>query len=267
MRQILYTIEDRLDHLAWRMPKSPTGTAEQFYSLRAQAEQVQYPEVDEVEREADFAIDPSWLSHLALHTQVVQKKSVLTYPAHGRLLYAILRRHIEGSPEKFFTVLETGTARGYSALCMAKAIADSGKDGRIITIDVLPHRTKTYWNCIDDLDGPKTRAELLAPWPDLLNLITFIQGDTLRQLPRIGVSRVNFAFLDAQHTKSAVEHEFSVVEPLQMSGDMMFFDDVTPLQFPGVVDAVNEIERTGKYKLKRLKAEERRSFAWGEKIS
>lgn len=265
MRRILYSIEDRLDQGAWRMPKSPKGTAEEYCALLAKAELVNYPEVDEIEQESGFAIDGKWLSNLALHTQVVKKKSVLTYPAHGRLLYAILRRHIEDSAEHFFTVMETGTARGYSALCMGKAIADSGKGGRIITIDVLPHQTKMYWNCIDDLEGRKTRAELLSPWSDLLNLITFVQGDTLRQLPRIGVSRVNFAFLDAQHTQAAVEHEFSIVEPLQQRGDVVFFDDVTPDQFPGVVQAVEQIERRGNYRLRRLKAAERRSFAWGSK--
>lgn len=268
VRRLRFSIEDRLDS-RWNndpLVGAPSASAEEFHALRREAEAHDYPDVDAVEREVGFAIDPAWLSELGFHTQVVKKRSALTYPAHGRLLYAILRRHIADSAERFFTVVETGTARGYSALCIAKALVDSGKDGRIVTIDVLPHLVPIYWNCIDDLDGRKTRAELLAPWSDLLDRIVFLQGDTLRQLPRVGVGRVNFAFLDAQHTRHAVMQEFAFVAPLQRAGDMVFFDDVTPGQFPGVVDAVAEIEARGEYRLRRLTAARSRSYAWGPRV-
>jgi predicted O-methyltransferase YrrM len=126
-------------------------------------------------------------------------------------------------------------------------------------IDRLPHLTPIYWNCIDDLDRRKTRRELLAPWSDLTSLITFIEGDTLHQLGKIGLGRVNFAYLDAQHTKDDVLHEFNRIVPLQQPGDVVFFDDVTPEQFPGVVAAVDRIE-SGDYDMRHVGAG--RGFAW-----
>jgi len=122
-----------------------------------------------------------------------------------------------------------------------------------------------YWNCIDDAEGKKSRAELLAPWSDLLERIIFIQGDTRSTLPRLGLERIHFAFLDAQHIETSVLQEFSCVQALQKAGDMVVFDDVTPMVFPGVVAAVDRIEAEGDYDVVRLPASDRRSYAWSTK--
>lgn len=45
----------------------------------------------------------------------------------------------------------------------------------------------------------------------------------------------------------------------------MFFYDVRPSQFLGVVEAVNEIERRGRHKLLRLRVAERRTCAWEQR--
>ena len=92
---------------------------------------------------------------------------------HGRVVYALIRKYIETSDIKFINIIETGTARGFSAICMAKAIKDSNISGHIDTIDVLSHLRPQIWNCVDDLDGIKSRKEILAPWQELTNMITF----------------------------------------------------------------------------------------------
>jgi predicted O-methyltransferase YrrM len=252
-----------VDAALYRDPfgKSPRGTAADYKALHEQAKAKQFIKIDALEDETGFAIDRDWLDELALHTQIAKKKSDLAYP-HGRLLYSLLRRYIADSGEPFVTVCETGTARGFSALCMAKAISDSGVPGRVFTFDVLPHLKRQYWNCIDDHDGRKSRAELLAPWSDLLRLVTFVHGDTHLMLERVGLERINFAFLDAQHVKRAVLHEFNIVSARQRPGDMTVFDDVTPSAYPGVVAAVQEVERQCEYKVKRLTISESRSYAW-----
>ena len=51
------------------------------------------------------------------------------------------------------TILETGTARGYSSICMSKALNDRKQKGKIFTIDILPNNKKMYWNCIEDHKG------------------------------------------------------------------------------------------------------------------
>lgn len=247
------------------LAKGPSGSPDDFKKIHAKAQAKTFPAVDTIEQECGFAIDREWMESLALHTQVVRKKSDICY-VHGRILYALLRKHIADSGESFITIVETGTARGFSALCMAKAIADSGVDGRIITLDIIPHLTPIYWNCIDDFEGRKTRAELLKPWNEWANKITFLHGDTLLMLPRVGVSRVNFAFLDAQHIRRSVIAEFNAVTALQQPGDMIFFDDVTPAAYPGVAKAVDEIEEEGHYALRRFEASNQRAYAWGTKL-
>jgi predicted O-methyltransferase YrrM len=241
--------------------KTPFATRQQYLSWFEETRRKAYPEVDLLEADCGYSIDREWLDELAFHTQITCKKSELGYP-HGRILYSLLRKQIISQGWTWVDIVETGTARGFSALCMAKAVRDAGVDGRIITIDVLSHLKPQIWNCIDDHDGPKSRAKILEPWADLLKMITFLQGDTLYMLQRIGLERINFAFLDAQHTEKSVIQEFQSVQSRQVSGDMVVFDDVTPAVFPGVVNAVNRIEMQGGYKVDRLSVSQSRSYAW-----
>ena len=70
--------------------------------------------------------------------------------------------------------------------------------------------------------------------------VVFAQGDSARALPRLGVARVNFAFLDGHHTYPYVMREFEWLRPRQRPGDVVVFDDYTDT-FPGVIRAVDEI--------------------------
>ena len=139
---------------------------------------------------------------MCLITQTCIKKSDLNYN-HGRILYSLLSRYIESNREKKIniTILETGTARGFSAICMSKALNDRNSNGKIITLDCISHNQKIYWNSITDFEGKKDRSELLQKWSNELSNIIFLQGWNLDILSKIGVERINFAFLDAQHTK------------------------------------------------------------------
>ncbi|MER9082567.1 class I SAM-dependent methyltransferase [Mesorhizobium sp. M0895] len=244
---------------------APHATREQYLGWYQQAQKHEFHEIDRLEKDLGYAIDRQWLDELALHTQIVKKKSDLAYP-HGRLLYALMRDMLSNSGLDFTTVLETGTARGFSALCMSKAMADHGVAGRIVTLDVLPHLKRQIWNCIDDHDGPKSRAEILQPWADLARNVLFLQGDTLDLLPKVGLDRINFAFLDAQHIESSVMQEFELVSARQEKGDMIVFDDVTSKLFPGVVKAVDRIENFGLYNVKRLVISDSRAYAWAQRI-
>jgi predicted O-methyltransferase YrrM len=244
--------------------KKPHASREDYLALFEEARLKQYPQIDELEAELGYAIDRLWLDELALHTQIVKKKSELAYP-HGRLLYSLLRRMIAELGLDFVSILETGTARGFSAVCMAKALEDAKVDGWIVTVDVLSHQRSQIWNCIDDHDGPKSRASLLEPWSKLTRKIVFMQGDTLHLLPRIGMGRVHFAFLDNQHTAESVMQEFGIVSSMQQSGDIIVFDDVTPMVFPGVVAAVDKIETRKDYQVRRMTLSHQRAYAWAQR--
>ena len=106
---------------------------------------------------------------------MAKKESYINYQ-HGILIYAFLRNYINKNQIEELYILETGTARGYSSICMSKAIIDSSSKGIINTIDYLPSNKKMYWNCIKDFEGKHTRFELLKDWEEELSNIKFVEG-------------------------------------------------------------------------------------------
>ncbi len=236
-----------IDKLAYRrfyrfpFGDKPLADAATYRKIWQQAKQVPYPDIDQYEHETGFAIDREWFHDLALLTQVVIKQSDICYQ-HGRLLYSALSQYTAQHHDQAINILETGTARGFSALCMAKALHDRRQFGKIITFDVLPHNNKMYWNCIADDQGPQTRAGLLNGYQSLIDeYVVFHQGDTKIELQKIEIPHIHFAFLDGQHTYDYAMYEFDYVTKRQNPGDIIFFDDYTPQKFPEIVKAVNEI--------------------------
>ena len=235
----------------------------QYLLLHKKAIKKENQKVINFEKKIGFFIDKQWFNDITLVTQTCIKNSELNFN-HGRLIYSLLGKYIEDHSKKDLnnlTILETGTARGFSALCMSKAINDRKMNGKIITIDCISHNDKMYWGCISDFDGVKTREELLSKWPEELSNIVFIHGWTTETLKKIGINRIHFAFLDAQHTKNAVLEEFQFINKRQIKGDIVFFDDVTPNVFDGVCAAVEEIEIYYPYKIKYLPFDKNRGYA------
>lgn len=243
------------DYIWYNYPfgNKPSGSKEDYLKLAEHVKTQKYPEINAYEENLGISIDFSWLDRLALQTQITIKKSKLCY-AHGRILYSTLsdylkKRSKELHNEKIF-ILETGTARGFSAICMAKALADNQKNGLVLTYDVLPHSTKMYWNSINDLiNGPQTRSQLLENWKNLCQkYILFHQGDTRVELKKIYSERVHFAFLDGSHTYNDVIYEFNQIKDKQETGDIIIYDDYSKNKFPGIVKAVDEICHKNNYK-------------------
>ena len=242
--------------------REPNGCRDHYLSLYESAIVKVFEEIDEYELVTGCAIDRDWLNQLALQTQVVVKSSELCF-AHGRILYSALSSYCRTNPElSHIRVCETGTARGFSATCMAKALDDNSKNGLIVTYDNLPHDHKMYWNTVSDHDrGKITRAQLLDQWSILAdNYIFFQQGDTRVQLSRHGMRRIHFAFLDGAHTYEDVMFEFLKIKDAQLSGDIIVFDDYTPRIFPGLVNAVDEICQKYSYRRRDLVASDARGY-------
>lgn len=239
----------------------PKASQEIYKKLAQEAAEQAYPEIDSFEEIAGYAIAADWLHDLALHTQVVVKKSPLCY-AHGRVLYSALSRYLESiAGSETIKIVETGTARGFSGLCMARALSDMGRHGSIVTFDTLPHQVPIYWNCIDDINGKRSRETLLTPWSDLVQeYLVFLQGDTRMMLQRVNLGRVHFAFLDGAHTYTDVSFEFRQVAIDQRPGDIVVFDDYTPGQYPGLVQAVDEICKLYNYLPNKLFAHSGRGY-------
>lgn len=265
---------ENLSNYVWNnfpFGNTPKAKKEEYLRLAEEAKKEIYPEIDEYEKLKGFKIDKEWLDDLALHTQITVKNSKLCY-AHGRLLYTALLDYIskqnDNDVKERITIIETGTAKGFSSLCMAKALDDSRRNGIIITFDFLPHFKKMYWNLIDDVDGPKKRSELLDKWKKLIsNYIIYQQGDTRLELKKLQVDRINFAFLDGAHTYEDVMYEFNEIKNSQINGDIIVFDDYSNKKFSGVVRAVDKICNEFGYEKKLLKSLNTRGYIIAEKIT
>ena len=244
---------------------APLAPPAEYQRLWTEARNQSYPVVDRYEEACGAAIDPEWFHQLALLTQVPVKPSAICYQ-HGRLLYATLVHYIRTRTHDHLTIVETGTARGFSAMCMAKALNDTGASGKIVSFDVLPHETRILWNCVRDVEGPRTRAELLHDYAGLIERhVIFHRGDTKRELAKMSVPRVHFAFLDSVHSYDHVMAEFSSIHDRQAAGDILVFDDYTPDAYPGVVKAADEICLAHGYSRNVVMANSQRCYLMAEK--
>ena len=257
------------------LPRYPFGKSiraekQKYLDLHNKALKLDDSLICAFEEKSGFKIDINWWSDLALHTQVVIKKGQLNF-FHGRILYSTLSAYLNNLDKKYLknnvvNIFETGTARGFSSICMARAIIDLKCQGTITTIDCISHNKSFYWNCIDDHKGPQTRYDLLKKWNKELSKIIFIQGWTNEIIPKLGIQRINFAFLDAKHTKNDVLKEFEFVSKKQIKGDIVVFDDVTRKKFPGICEAVKIIEKKYNYKIENLNFDDLRGYAIATKL-
>jgi predicted O-methyltransferase YrrM len=187
------------------------------------------------------------INHAALICQVTIKSSDIDY-SHGFLLVSLIKKIKRDSNLRDFRYLETGTARGFSAVVVAKVAQDLFQDYRVTTIDVLQHETKRYWNSIGDSKGRRSRPELLEPYRDLLPRINFLTTRAVRYMREHESERFHLVFLDAQHTHKDVRREFNWVAKKQKSGDVIFIDDVTEGQFDGICKFVREAKMDTRYR-------------------
>lgn len=241
---------------------------EHYLKLFNDASIVNYSKVDEYENESQISINTDWLNELALLTQITIKKNDLCY-AHGRVIYTALSNRIRNlNKNENITIIETGTARGFSSLCMAKSMEDNKFFGKILTLDQLPHDTEIYWNSISDhINGKISRRSLLIKWQELINkYILFFNGDSRVLLNSMNFSRVHFAFLDGCHTYDDVIYEFNSISDHQLSGDVIVFDDYTTNTYDGVVKAVDEICSKYSYKKKIIYLNKKRSLLIASKL-
>ena len=111
--------------------KTVSKIPKEYLWLRSlKVKNIKYKEIDNFEESCGYFLDKDWLDNLALYTQIVIKKSQINYQ-HGRILYSLLMKYLNQNNDKI-NVLETGTARGFSSICMSKAILDLGPKSLII---------------------------------------------------------------------------------------------------------------------------------------
>lgn len=215
-----------------------------------------YPLVDAFEAQSGFAVDRDRLLEAAKVLACPVKANAPNWQ-HGRVLYAAVSRYIVEHPNtEAFNILDVGTAKGFSALCLLWSLQDSGKAGRVTSVDVIDPLGRVQRNTIAEVDGLKTLAETLAPWPEAQS-IDFRKSTGIEWLHGHG-DRIHVAFIDGKHSGAVVLQEGHLLAVRQMPGDLAIFDDV---HIPDVSIAVNSLYPD--YRLKYLEVLPNRHYAIG----
>ena len=197
--------------------------------------------------------DLEFFKDLSLRTAVsikFQEKTPDFY--YAIVLFSVAREYVKHNTGPL-TILETGTAKGFSALLLSRATLLEEKQATIYTLDIVPHEQPRFWNVFGDLNsGKRTRAELLKDYPIETQRINFLSGDSAETMGQINTPRIHIAFLDAMHEYVPLRAEFDFVSSRQEAGDLVIFDDVMPLKFPGVHKLVEEVEKGQIYSVQRV---------------
>jgi hypothetical protein len=216
-----------------------------------------YPVVDAFERRMGYAIDPIKLTSAARVLACPVKANPPNWQ-HGRVLYAAVREYLHRvRPQEPGYLLDIGTAKGFSALCLYWAMWDGDYVGGVHSLDVIDPESRESRNTIAELDDPKSLYEVLEPWPEYQQ-IHFHKATGQQWLVAYSF-RPNVAFVDGRHKYEVVSWEAALLAERQQSGDMAIFDDA---QIAGVAKALKEQKA---YELEYLEILPNRRYAIGRR--
>lgn len=236
---------------------TPSPTRADYDAAFTREAAVLYPVIDELEQRLGYALDRVRLERAARVLACPVKRNPPCWQ-HGRVLYALTRARLASwaAIDGPLTLLDIGTAKGFSALCLQWALDDARVDGVVWSIDVIDPHGRVSRNTVAEVDGLRTLEEILAPWPEAAR-IRFVRG-TGEEWLRTTRGRLAVAFVDGKHTRQAVETEAALLEQRQDPGDVALFDDV---QIPPVAEAVRIVADT--YALKELRPLAHRAYMIG----
>lgn len=223
-----------------------------------------YPNITEFENRCGRAMHPTVINNMAKVLACPVKANPPNWQ-HGRVIYAEARRYLmmDNHLSKIFCFVDIGTAKGFSALCMAHAIADAGAVGKVLSYDVIDPDSREPRNAPTDLlDEIPTAVELVAGFrPQRVPVLLF--GANHRPTHE---HRINFAFIDGKHSHESVKNDAGAIMARQQRGDVIIFDD---LQIEGVARAVAEIGMLGlgRYEVEALEAHPGRRYAIARRVT
>lgn len=205
----------------------PQTTSAALYAEIFDLERSQtYPAVDAFEHRKGYAIDRVRLEAAARVLSCPFKAAAPNWQ-HGRVIYAAIAKAVGDAvwTPGMWVHVDIGTAKGFSALCARWAIDQFGVPAAVHSVDVLPQRERVRRNTCAEVDGLKTLAEVLAPWPEAVGMIAFHESTGIDFLRRSG-ERIHSAFVDGKHSAEAVGAEWRELAKRQEHGDIAIFDDV-----------------------------------------
>lgn len=238
--------------------KAATPVYRQDYEDAFRAEQArQYPSVDIFEARVGHALARRTLEAAA----EVLACPVKAHPPcwqHGRVLYAVARRRLEALPESESPVrlLDIGTAKGFSALCLQYALDHAHRTGLVTTVDVIDPLEAVRRNTAAEVDGFKTLREILAPFPAASRIVA-LKTTGLAWLEST-TGRLHVVFVDGKHTGAVVAQESRLIAQRQEPGDVVVWDDVH------IADVRAAVEKmAGAYEIEWLQVLPHRAYAIG----
>jgi predicted O-methyltransferase YrrM len=197
---------------------------------------IEYPAVDKLEARLGFKVDREMLENAARVLACPVKVNTPCWQ-HGRVVYAAARWYLQSRPKaENVAMLDIGTAKGFSALCVRWAADHSRRRADVTSVDVIDPEARQRRNTVAEVGGMLTLAETLAPWPEA-HRIQFVRSTGVDWLMRYQ-GRVHFAFIDGKHSYDAVSLEIGLLRTRQQAGDVTVLDD---LQIPGVARAVEKM--------------------------
>ncbi len=236
------------------MIATDTVTAAAYREAFATEQRVSYPVVDAFEATTGYALDRERLEAAALVLACPLKKSAPNWQ-HGRVLYSAVRRYLAGQTGPV-TLLDIGSAKGFSALCLLWAMQDAKVSGTVVSVDIIDPQARVSRKTIAEVDGLLTLAETLAPWPEATE-IRFVQSTGIDWLVA-HPERIHIAFVDGSHDAETVQQEGILLGACQKPGDLAIFDDV---QRPAVSIAIQAL--LDAYRFDVLKVLNTRHYAIG----
>ena len=148
---------------------------------------------------------------------------------YGYLLYKLVGRL--GS-ECTSVILDIGTARGLSAITMARGLLDANSSGRVFSVDVLEHHRPLVWHSgVHDAEEPLagvsiSRSQIWSQWfADEASCITPILGRSHEVLKDWNFGAIDVAFVDGEHTYNAVVRDLALLEQLMTPRGIIILDD------------------------------------------
>lgn len=242
-----------------------TLTAEDYRAAFEKERAQTYPVIDAFEARCGYAIDRERLEQAAAVLACPVKVNPPNWQ-HGRVLYAAARKYLEDSYVDFSllgprepqaaNILDIGTAKSFSALCLLWALDDSDANGLVTSVDVIDPHARVQRNTIAEVNGLLTLAETLRPWPEA-EQIRFLKSTGIDYL-EAHQERIHIAFVDGKHTGHVVLKEGRLLTARQQAGDLAIFDDV---HIPDVSQAVNALHLD--YRLEYLEVLPHRHYAIG----
>lgn len=217
-----------------------------------------YPVVDAFEQRLGYAVKRDELEEAARVLACPVKANPPCWQ-HGRVLYAMARKFLSGKPSGCWTFLDIGTAKGFSALCLQWALMDhagGALTSGVTSVDVIDPDARVRRNTVVELDGSKTLAEILSPWPET-TWIKFEQSTGIDWLTKFK-GEVDVAFVDGKHSGDVVAKEGRLIAERQQTGDAVMFDDI---HLPDVATAVQSM--AAYYELEEVRILPHRAYAIG----